>query len=66
MLFPPPTFSTSATNGVHIINSAANPVPCDGGFSDPVLRANWVYGHAAWLNTLVVEPGWLGAVYQRQ
>ena len=32
----------------------------------PVSRANWVYGHGAWLNTLAVELGWLGAVYQGQ
>ena len=31
-----------------------------------LFRANWVYGHVAWLNTLAVELGWLGAVYQGQ
>ena len=49
-----------------MVNSGKKLVPRDGGLSDPVLRANWVYGHVAWLNTLAVEPGWLGAVYQGQ
>ena len=57
---------TSATSRPHVIKSDGNPVPRDGGLSDPVSRANWVYGHVAWLNTLAVEPGWLGAVYQGQ
>ena len=56
----------TATSGPHIIKSDGNPVPRDGGLSDPVSHANWVYGHVAWLNTLAVEPGWLGAVYQGQ
>ena len=56
----------TATNGGHVINSDQNLVPCDGGLSDPVSRAYWVYGHFAWLNTLAIEPGWLGTVYQGQ
>ena len=64
MSFPPPTCPTSATNRGHIINSDENLVPHDGGLSGPVSQALWVYGHVAWLNTLVVEPGWLSAVYQ--
>ena len=66
MLFPLPTYPTTATNGGHVIKPKGNLVPCDGGLSDPVLRTYWVYGHIAWLNTLAVEPGWLSAVYQGQ
>ena len=54
----------SATSRPHVIKSDGNPVPHDEGLSDPASRANWVYGHVAWLNMLAVEPGWLGAVYQ--
>ena len=66
MSFHLPTCPTGATSRPHVIKSDGNLVPRDGGLSDPVSRANWVYGHVAWLNTLAVEPGWLGAVYQGQ
>ena len=41
-------------------------MPQWGGLADPVSCALWVYGHKAWVNTLAIEPGWLGAVYQGQ
>ena len=56
---------TTTTRG-HQINSGDNRVPYDRGLDDYVLRALSVYGHVAWLNTLAVEPDWLGAVYQGQ
>ena len=55
-----------ATNRGHVINSGDNSVPHDRGLDDPVSRALWVYGHETWVNTLVIEPGWIGAVYQGQ
>ena len=66
MPFSLPTYSTSATSRPQAIKSDGNLVARDGGLADPVLHANWVYGHVAWLNTLAVEPGRLGAVYQGQ
>ena len=51
---------------VQAIDSGNICVPCDGGLTDPVLHGLWVYGYVAWLDTLAVEPGWLGAVYQGQ
>ena len=56
---------TVTTRG-HVINYGDSCVPCDEGLDDSVLRALWVYGHVAWLNTLAVKPDWLGAVYQGQ
>ena len=38
-------------------------VPRDGGLAASAERALWVYGSTAWINTLAIEPGWLGAVY---
>ena len=66
MSFPPPTCTTTATTRGHRVNSDNNHVPHDGGLSDPVSRALWVYGHIVWLNTIVVKPGWLSAVHQGQ
>ena len=66
MLFPLPTYPKHATTRGRVALSGVNGVPWDGGLTDPVARALWVYGHIAWLNTLTVKPGWLGSVYQGQ
>ena len=56
----------NATTRGYMVKSGDSGVPCDGGLTDPVAHALWVYGHVAWLNALAVKPGWLGAVYQGQ
>ena len=66
MLFLALTYPTAAITRGQAIYSGNNHVPRDGGLDDSFLHALWVYGHVAWLNTLAVEPGWIGAVYQGQ
>ena len=41
-------------------------VPQQRVLADPVIRALWVHDHKAWVNTLTIEPSWLGEVYQGQ
>ena len=39
-------------------------VPHTRGLNCKATQWLWVYGQEAWLPTLAVEPGWLGAVYE--